>query len=53
MNDNPDISIITQEMQGFVTDDGTFVDRYTAAEIAYKCGQLKQPKKILYSEDIL
>jgi hypothetical protein len=39
-------------MQGFVTDTGEFVDRETASKIAYQSGQIKEPKRILYSEDL-
>lgn len=52
LKDNPNIGLITQEMQGFVTDDGKFVDREEAAKIAYECGQIKEPKNTLFSEDI-
>ena len=38
--------------QGFVTDKGEFVDRAMAAKIAYNCGQIKEPKRMLFSEDI-
>lgn len=42
-----------QAEQGFLTDSGEFVDRQTAAKIAFECGQIKQPQKILFSEDCL
>lgn len=38
--------------QGFVTEDGEFVDRKSAAVIAFKAGQIAEPKKKLYSEDL-
>lgn len=38
--------------QGFVTDDGVFVDRYEAAKIAFKAGQTKKQEDILFSEDL-
>lgn len=38
--------------QGFVTSDGCFVSREEAALIAYECGQIQQPKKKLFSEDL-
>lgn len=41
--------------QGFIYWNGTteqFVDRITAARIAYECGQISQPLHILYSEDL-
>jgi len=37
---------------GFVTDEGEFVDRITAAEIAYKAGQTKKLESPLFSEDL-
>jgi len=39
-------------VQGFVTDDGAFVDRVEAAEIAFSAGQTKKRENILMSEDI-
>jgi hypothetical protein len=40
--------------QGFVTDDGTFVNRIEAARIAIECGQIKELSHppYLYSEDL-
>ncbi len=38
--------------QGFVTDDGKYVDRITAAKIAFAAGQIPAPKRELFSEDI-
>ena len=38
--------------QGFVTDTGKFVDRYEAAEIAYKASQTKKLESPLFSEDL-
>lgn len=52
LDDNPDVDYITQAMQGFVTDDGVFVDRCTAAQIAYDCGQIQTINSKLYSEDL-
>uniref|UniRef100_A0A6M3KX46 Uncharacterized protein n=1 Tax=viral metagenome TaxID=1070528 RepID=A0A6M3KX46_9ZZZZ len=52
-----ELSPIT-EIQGFVTDDGKFVDRNEAFEIAIACGQIKDPgpskvrMRILMSEDL-
>ena len=40
------------ESEGFVTDDGRFVNRQEAANIAFECGQTKENKQTLYSEDI-
>jgi len=39
--------------QGFVTEGGEFVNRQEAARIAFECGQIKQPKKRLFSEDVI
>ncbi len=43
--------------QGFVTDDGKFVDRQEAFEIAFACNQIKKgiikfPNRELTSEDL-
>ena len=38
--------------QGFITDKGEFVSRSEAAKIAYKCGQIKEQKRQLFSEDL-
>lgn len=38
--------------QGFVTDDGRFVGREEAAAIAFAAGQIPEPKKCLFSEDV-
>lgn len=42
------------DVQGFVTDDGTFVDRKRAIRIAIEAGQITRPKwpPNLYSEDL-
>ena len=40
------------EIQGFLTNDFKFVDRYEAARIAYDAKQISQPIIMLYSEDI-
>ena len=42
------------EEQGFVTDDGKFVDRIEGARIAIECGQIKELQwpPNLYSEDL-
>lgn len=39
--------------QGFLTDAGTFVDRKTAAQIAFEAGQTKILHKVLMSEDLI
>ena len=38
--------------QGFITDEGIFVTRVEAAEIAFSSGQIDEPKDCLFSEDI-
>lgn len=38
--------------QGFYTSFGRFVTREEAAEIAYTCGQIKEKKHLLFSEDL-
>ena len=47
-----DYGVCKGGVQGFVTDDGTFVDRIEAAEIAFRAGQTKKQEAILMSEDI-
>ena len=39
-------------IQGFVTDEGVFLDRESAARHAYECGQINCKKKRLFSEDL-
>lgn len=39
--------------QGFVTNEARFVDREEGAEIAFKAGQIPEPKKTLFSEDYI
>jgi len=39
--------------QGFVAEDGRFVGREEAAQLAFEAGQIPEPKKMLFSEDIL
>jgi hypothetical protein len=41
-----------ESTQGFVTDEGKFLDRMEAATHAFMCGQLKVTKGRLYSEDL-
>jgi hypothetical protein len=48
LENNPEISYITQNMQGFVTDNGEFVDREVAAKIAYQYGQIKELKTTIF-----
>lgn len=38
--------------QGFLTSRNRFVDREEAAKIAFERGQIPEPKKTLYSEDV-
>lgn len=38
--------------QGFVTEDGHFVDRGAAARIAFEAGQIQKPTTKLFSEDL-
>lgn len=38
--------------QGFIDDRGIFLDRVTAMEHAFACGQIKEKKIRLYSEDL-
>ena len=37
---------------GFVTDTGEFLDRSSAADHAFECGQIESNKAELYSEDL-
>jgi hypothetical protein len=49
------ISSIAGGEQGFVTDEGLFLDRELAAKHALGCGQiskLKYSKNVLFSEDL-
>jgi len=39
--------------QGFITDDGKFVDRKEAAKIAFECGQTKKQLDFLYSDELI
>ncbi len=38
--------------QGFVTNQGRFIDRHEGAEIAFKNNQINEPTKALFSEDL-
>lgn len=42
----------SENEQGFVTSHDRFVTREQGAFIAYEAGQIKEPKKTLYSEDL-
>lgn len=43
---------VGENVQGFITNTGRFVDRVEAAKIAFEAEQIKYPKDILYSEDL-
>ena len=45
-------TVENDNIQGFITNLNRFVDRKEAAQIAYNCGQIKSPKKELFSEDL-
>lgn len=51
----PELNISVEKksiVQGFVTNDNEFVDRYEAAKIAFEAGQIKSEVKKLISEDL-
>lgn len=57
INADGDMVTRTRFIQGFVTDDGRFVDRHEAFKIAVECNQLLNPKDpwaapTLMSEDL-
>lgn len=43
---------VGEYVQGFLTNKNRFVDRKEAAQIALKCNQISEPKRILFSEDV-
>ena len=43
---------VTQEMQGFVTSDGRFVNRFQAGAVAFRAGQTKTRIQTLLSEHL-
>ena len=50
-------SMYRRDMEGFITEDGRFLDRCEAADYAYECGQLvetaEEPRiEVLFSEDL-
>ena len=49
MNQSIDMKYCTD---GFLTDDGKFLDRSSAADHAFECGQIPCNKPELYSEDL-
>ena len=51
LNNNKKI-IVDSEIQGFLTNTNTFVDRKDAAIIAFNAGQILKPIQKLFSEDI-
>lgn len=47
------IYFLNKVIQGFITNDnGRFVSRKEASEIAFKSGQIKKKKEELFSEDL-
>lgn len=51
----PELNISVEKkniVQGFVTSDNEFVDRYEAAKIAFAAGQIMYEVKKLISEDL-
>lgn len=38
--------------QGFVTNRDRYLERKDAAQVAYKCGQIKTEQKTIFSEDV-
>lgn len=49
MNQSIDMKYCTD---GFITDSGEFLDRSSAADHAFECGQIPCNKSELYSEDL-
>ena len=49
---NGEAGRIPDHEQGFVTSEGRFVDRATAADLAYRAGQIGRKKRSLFSEDL-
>ena len=49
---NSDIKPFPKRSQGFLTSKNRFVDRREGAEIAFRSGQIPNPKQILFSEDL-
>lgn len=43
---------VTQQMQGFVANDGKFYNRFQSGAIAFRSGQTKTRKQSLLSEDV-
>lgn len=39
-------------VQGFIDFEGNFYDRKESAQIAFECGQIKERKNTLFSEDL-
>ena len=53
IRNNPTIDFAFSKCeQGFVTDKEEFVSRTEAAKIAFGCGQIKEQKLTLFSEDL-
>jgi hypothetical protein len=46
------LPVKSNSVQGFLTSDDLFLNRSDAAELAFTCGQIDSPTKILTSEDL-
>jgi hypothetical protein len=51
IKDNSDISF-KNCIQGFVNDKGAFLNREESAKEAFQCDQIKEKKRVLFSEDL-
>ena len=45
-------SQVRRDMDGFLTEDGEFLNREEAAQYAYRCRQIDEEVDLLYSEDL-
>ena len=52
LNNAKPFGALRMGLQGFVTFEYEFVDRYEAAKIAWKCHQIDEKIKKLHSEDL-
>ena len=43
---------IRRDMDGFITDEGQFLNREEAAQYAFEHGQIKEEVELLFSEDL-
>ena len=50
IHDNP--YVLKNCVQGFIDEKGEFMNRETAAAYAYAVGQIKEPSRYLFSEDL-